>query len=208
MKKFLAACVALSLSILIINNAHAQQQQIKIGSFDEESVLGLMPGIQKVDTILQQYVADSLKVEYDYELSELKRKDSLLKDTTHKLNPSLASILQKEVSQHLYKIQNWQQYQNQMLQQKQEALLVPYRQKVYAALQEIITEQKYTYVFKSDVFFAPIPLKDNLSIKVAQKLKLPLPQEVQDALREQGLLEAGGATAPKPATKIGGAVKH
>jgi len=202
MKKVLLFSVAIIAACMFSTTTKAQ---IKIGSFDEESVLGLMPGIQKVDTILQKYVEDSLKTEYDYELSEYKRQDSVLKDSAHPVSGSLKAILQKELSNHLYKIQNWQQYQNQKLQAKQEELLVPYRQKVYDALREIIADQKYTYVFKSEVFFAPIPIHDNLAIKVALKLKLKLPNEVLQALQDQAPGAPAKPSAPiKPSPRTGG----
>ncbi len=201
MKKVLLISVAVIATFMFSTTTKAQ---IKIGSFDEESVLGLMPGIQKVDTILQKFVEDSLKTEYDYELSEYKRQDSVLKDSTHPVSGSLKAILQKELSNHLYKIQNWQQYQNQKLQAKQEELLVPYRQKVYDALREIIADNKYTHVFKSEVFFAPIPLQDNLSIKVAQKLKLKLPAEVENALKEQSSGAPKSAAPMRAAPRQGG----
>jgi len=201
MKKVLLISVAVIATFMFSTTTKAQ---IKIGSFDEESVLGLMPGIQKVDTILQKFVEDSLKTEYDYELSEYKRQDSVLKDSAHPVSGSLKAILQKELSNHLYKIQNWQQYQNQKLQAKQEELLVPYRQKVYDALREIIADNKYTHVFKSEVFFAPIPLQDNLSIKVAQKLKLKLPAEVENALKEQSSGAPKSAAPMKAAPRQGG----
>jgi len=200
MKKVLLTTIAFVALFMLSTSIHAQ---IKIGAFDEESVLGLMPGIQKVDTILQKYVEDSLKTEYEYELSEYKRKDSMLKDSTKPVSGSLKVILQKEISASLYKIQNWQQYQNQKVQQKQEELLVPYRQKVYDALREIIADQKYTHVFKSEVFFAPIPIQDNLSVKVAQKLKLKLPAEVEQLLKDQSSGAPAKSAAPKAAPKTG-----
>ena len=202
MKKILVVCVALGFSLLYTNSTQAQG---KIGVFDEQSVLGLMPGIEKVDTLLNQYVTDSLSVERDYELSELKRKDSTFKKDSATMNPSLRSIMQKEIGQHFYKLQNWQQYQQQMVQQKQDLLLRPYLEKVYNALQEVVAEQKYVYVFKADAFspYAPPPLSDNLSIKVALKMGLKLPQNVLDALKAQGVStgNGAGAVAPKPAVK-------
>jgi len=202
MKKILVVCVALGFSLLYTNSTQAQG---KIGVFDEQSVLGLMPGIEKVDTLLNQYVTDSLSVERDYELSELKRKDSTFKKDSATMNPSLRSIMQKEIGQHFYKLQNWQQYQQQMVQQKQDLLLRPYLEKVYNALQEVVAEQKYVYVFKADAFspYAPPPLSDNLSIKVALKMGLKLPQNVLEALKAQGVStgNGAGAVAPKPAVK-------
>ena len=60
-----------------------------------------------------------------------------------------------------------------------------------------IQEQKYTYVMKSESFVIPPPIADNLSIKVAIALKLPLPKEAQDALRNAGL-PVGEATQARP----------
>jgi hypothetical protein len=119
------------------------------------------------------------------------------------MNSGVRGIMQKEINQHKYKIVNWQQYQNQILEQKQEEFLYPFKQKIYASLEKIVREQKYTHVVKSDVFLIAPP-QDNLVIKVALDLKLKFPKEVEDQLREQGLLgetPAKAAPANKPATK-------
>jgi len=203
MKKCLVGCVVLAISLFLSTKTNAQGNPIKIGTFDEQSVLGLMPGIQKVDTALQQYVNDSLKPEYDYELSELMRMDSTFKKDSATMQPSTRGIVQKEINQHKYKIVNWQQYQNQMVQQKEDELLYPYKQKVYASLEKIIKEQKYTHVFKGDQLLVAPPA-DNLVIKVALDLKLKFPKDVEDQLRAQGLLDSSPSsqgTAPKPKPK-------
>ena len=198
MKKVLFVCLAFSLSLLTTKT----NAQIKIGSFDEESVLGLVPGLQqRVDSALQKFVADSLKPEYDSELEMLQMKDSLLKspDTARK-SESWKKTLQNEVGVHRYKLQNWQQYQNQRLQAKQDEVLFPEKQRIYKALDEIIKDQKYTHVMKSDVFLLAPPL-DNLSIKVAQKLKLPLPKDVEDAIKAAQGQGGGNQGGNKPPAK-------
>jgi hypothetical protein len=91
----------------------------------------------------------------------------------------------KEINQLKYQLVNWQQFQQQAVQQKQEELLVPYKQKIYASLEKIIREQKYTHIFRSDALLKS-PIGDNLSIKVALDLKLTLPKEVLDELKAQG----------------------
>jgi outer membrane protein len=197
MKKISAVCVAIIATLLLSTNTHAQT---KIGSFDEDGVLGLFPGLQpKVDSALQQFTQDSLKGQYDFAVSEYKRIDSTLKDTIN-IKGSLRTMLQKQWQQNLSLIQNWQQYQQQQLQQKQEEILYPYKQKVYAALDAIIKEQKYTHVFKSDVLLYAQP-SDNLSIKVARKLNLPLPKEVEEAIKAQEAAQNGGGSGgTKPST--------
>jgi len=205
MKKGLVGSVVFALILAMSLNGNAQ---MKIGTFDEQSVLGLMPGIQKIDTFLQKYVADSLKPEYDYELSELMRLDSTFKKDSATMQAGTRGIMQKEINQHKYKIVNWQQFQNQTLEQKQEELLYPFKQKIYASLEKIIKEQKYTHVFKSDVLLVAPP-QDNLVIKVAVDLKLKFPKDVEEQLRAQGLIDstptqskpAPAKPAAKPASK-------
>ena len=105
----------------------------------------------------------------------------------------------KELNQIKYQLVNWQQYQQQAVQAKQEELLVPYKQKIYASLEKIIREQKYTHIFRSDALLKS-PIGDNLSIKVAQDLKLNLPKEVIDELKNQGVPVPAGTVPAAPAT--------
>ena len=96
-----------------------------------------------------------------------------------------------------YKLQNWQQYQQESLQAKQEELLRPYRQKVYAVLQDVIKEQKYTHVFKpTEVIFAE--KSDDIALRVLAGLKIPLPKEVSEAIKNAGISSGNGPAQPAP----------
>lgn len=198
MKKVLTLCFVFAASFFISNTIQAQQ--VKIGFFDEQAVLALMPGIGKVDTLLQSYVSDSLSPRRDYILSELKRKDSTLRadSATGKLTPQVKDIMQKEMSQDFYTIQNWQQIQQEAIQSKQDQLLLSFRQKVYGVLQDVIKDQKYTHVFKpTDVIYAD--KSDDIALRVLAGLKIPLPKEVNDAIKEAGI--GAPSTPSKPAPK-------
>ncbi len=188
MKKVLFVCAAVLGSLLFSSNTNAQT---KIGTFDEESVLGLMPDIDKVTVALQSYAKDSLQVDYEYKVGEFQRRDSIFKKDSATMPARAREQALKEINQLKYQLVNWQQFQQQAVQQKQEELLVPYKQKIYASLEKIIREQKYTHIFRSDALLKS-PIGDNLSIKVALDLKLTLPKEVLDELKAQG--------APVPAT--------
>ena len=197
MKRVLTVCVAVAASFFISNTTQAQQ--VKIGFFDEQAVLALMPKIQVVDTLLQSYVQDSLNPRRDYILSELKRKDSTLRadSAAGKLSAQVKGIMQKEMSQDFYTIQNWQQIQQEAIQGKQEELLRPYRQKVYAVLQDVIKEQKYTHVFKpTEVIYAE--KSDDIALRVLAGLKIPLPKEVTEAIKAAGIATGNGPAQPAP----------
>ena len=107
--------------------------------------------------------------------------------------PKALELATTDLNRLKYKLINWQQYQQESMQQKQEQVLLPYRQKIYAALTEVIAENKYTWVLNASalsVYYQP-SIADNISIRVAMKMKLPLPKEIEEAFR----VATGGAPA-------------
>jgi Skp family chaperone for outer membrane proteins len=200
-KGFLFAAILL-VAVSFTNSASAQT---KIGYFDDQSVIALFPGIQeKLDTVLQSYAKDSLQEEYNYTLKDYQVKDSIYKKDSADLakRPKALELATTDLNRLKYKLINWQQYQQESMQQKQEQVLLPYRQKVAAALSEVVAENKYTLVLKADALspYAQPSIADNLTIRVAMKLKLALPKEVEEAFR----VATGGApskTAAPAATK-------
>lgn len=198
MKKAIVLFVALGLSIVMVGATMAQN--IKIGIFDEQNVLALMPGIQKVDTLLNQYMTDSLNVQRDYAISEFKRKDSIYKADSARMNSSMKSIMQKDLADQFAKLQNWQQYQNQMMQQKQQQLLQPYYDIIGKAFQAVMAEQKYNYVFKPDALLYA-EKSEELTLRVLAKMKIPLPKELEDQIKALGISTSGGTTPSKAPVK-------
>jgi hypothetical protein len=186
MKKLLFVCVAFTASLLFTKNTNAQQ--VKVGYFDEQQTLSLFPGIQKIDTLMAFYRNDSLGVEHEYTYSDFQRRDSIFKKDSSAMPAKAREMAVKELNNLKYKLINWQQYEQQMTEVKLEQLLAPYKQKMYEAFKAVVAEQKYTMVLNAQAispYFLPpqLPLLDNLSIRVAMKLKLPLPKDVEDAWR-------------------------
>jgi Skp family chaperone for outer membrane proteins len=193
MKKGFLFVAILLMAVSFTNSASAQT---KIGYFDDQSVVALFPGIQeKLDTVLQSFAKDSLQEEYNYTLKDYQVKDSIYKRDSADLakRPKALELATTDLNRLKYKLINWQQYQQEAMQQKQEQLLLPYRQKVAAALSEVVAENKYTLVLKADALspYAQPSIADNLTIRVAMKLKLALPKEVEEAFR----VATGGAPA-------------
>jgi Skp family chaperone for outer membrane proteins len=190
-KGFLFAAILL-VALSFTNSASAQT---KIGYFDDQSVIALFPGIQeKLDTVLKSYAQDTLQDEYNYTLKDYQVKDSIFRKDSANLSkrPKALEMATTDLNKLKYKLINWQQYQQQAMQQKEETLLLPYRQKVAAALSEVVAENKYSLVLKAESLspYAQPSIADNLTIRVAIKLKLTLPTEVLEAFKAA----TGGAT--------------
>jgi len=79
-KGFLFAAILL-VAASFTNSASAQAP-VKIGYFDEQSVLGLFPGIQKVDSLMQSYVTDTLQDEYLYSSCNVSVTYDCIKEST------------------------------------------------------------------------------------------------------------------------------
>ena len=201
MKKSLLVCVAFAAVTLFSNSASAQ---VKIGYFDEQAALSLFPGIAKIDTLLNSYRIDSLQEEYKYNVADFQRRDSIFKKDSATMPAKAREMATRELLQLRYKLVNWQEYSQQMEQAKYEELIYPFKAKLFEAIQAIIAEQKYTMILRSDALaqqYMQPNILDNVTIRVAQKLKLPLPKEIEDAWKAA----SGSSAAPaKPAAKPAG----
>ena len=201
MRKFLFVSVVLVAVLLSTKSAEAQAT--KIGYFDEQAALSLFPGINKIDTLLNSYRLDSLQEEFKYILSDYQRKDSIFKKDSAAMPAKARELAVRDLMQIRYKLTNWQQYQEQMEGMKYEQLVNPYRIRLADALAAIVAEQKYTLVLKAETIspYVQPNLLDNLTIRVAMKLQLPLPKEIEDAWKA-----ASGTSTPaaKPAVKPAG----
>ncbi len=197
MKKVLFVCGIFAATFLSMNSASAQTT--KIGYFEEQSALSLFPGITKIDTLMNSYRVDSLQVEYNYTIADYQRKDSTFKKDSATMPAKARELAVRDLMQVRYKLVNWQQYQEELERYKYEQLVNPYRLKLAEALAAVVAEQKYTLVLKAETLspYVQPPLLDNLTIRVAQKLKLPLPKEIEDAWKAA----TSGTPVAKPAGK-------
>ena len=191
MKKLFVALAAVA--GLMLAGSEKATAQSKMGYFDLEYVVGLMPGVSKVDTLLAQFERDSLGMEYDFRLGEFQRNDSTLKADSAKMPARLYQEKKNDMIQKFYVLQNWQQYSQQVSQAKQQELMAPYFNKALAAFKQVVDEGKYGYVFKRESLWIAPPA-DNLIPLVAKKLGLKLPVDPNDPSTQE-------PPATKPATK-------
>jgi len=186
--------VLAAVTVVMLAGADKAAAQTKMGYFDLEYVVGLMPGVSKVDTVLAQFEKDSLGMEYDFRLSEFQRNDSTLRADSAKMPARLYQEKKNDIIQKFYVLQNWQQYAQQVSQAKQQELMEPFLNKALQAFQQVVEEGKYGYVFKRETLWLAPPA-DNLIPLVAKKLGLKLPADANAPKEEV----PGNKPAPKPA---------
>jgi outer membrane protein len=181
MKKMMVGA-ALMLGFCFSGSAQTAAQPIKIGYFDLEAMISLMPGADKIDSLMQLYVRDSINTEYDFRVEEFNKNDSTLKADSAKMPIKLFTEKKAKLFQEFYLLQNWQEYSQQMYQAKQQQLVGPFAQKAIDAFKKVVAEGKYTHVLKADSFYEAPP-SDNLVPIVAKKLGITMPADPAGGLQ-------------------------
>lgn len=179
MKKMMMG-FALLVTMGLAGSTDAQAQAIKIGYFDLDAMISIMPGAEKIDSLMQAFARDSINAEYEFRVEEFNRMDSTLRADSAKTPPKLYQERKQKLFQEFYLLQNWQEYSQQMYQQKQQELVGPLARVAIDAFKKVVAEEKYTHVFKGDSLYEA-PDSDNLLPKVAKKLNIKLPPELMES---------------------------
>jgi outer membrane protein len=180
--KSLKVLVVVILGVLMAGTAGAQG---KIGYISVDYMVGLMPETAKVDSLIQQYQADSLQPRYNYTLSEYLRKDSIVNGKDSLKTPAaVRNQIRQEMQNSAYELQNWQSIAQQATENKQTELLTPIYKKVMDAIRAVAKEKGYVHVFNKEALLVA-PDGDDMLPLVAQKLNVKLPPQVQQGLNPQ-----------------------
>ncbi len=167
--KFLAIVIC----VLVTGSAMAQS---KFGYISMESIVQLMPGTAKIDSLLERYQADTIQPEYASVVENYQFKDSVYRDSV-RTSPAVRQQIAKELPGLIYQIQNWQQISQQAMEAKQNQLLSPIYKEVYDAIKAVAKEKGYTHVFNREAFLVA-PDGDDLIVPVAAKLKVKVPPQL------------------------------
>lgn len=172
------------IGLFVAGTANAQ---VKIGYISVDNMVGLMPQTAKVDSLIQQYQADSLQPRYNYTLSEYLRKDSIVNGKDSLKTPAaVRAQIREEMQNSAYELQNWQSIAQQATENKQNELLAPIYKKVLDAIKAVAKEKGYTHVLNKEALLVA-PDGDDMLPLVAQKLNVKLPPQVQQGLNPQAI---------------------
>ncbi len=186
MKKLKVLVAALGL--LISGTVGAQT---KIGYISVDNMVGIMPETARIDSLVQQYQADSLQPRYNYTLSEYLRKDSIVNGRDSLKTPAaVRAQIREEMQNSAYELQNWQTIAQQATENKQNELLSPIYKKVLDAIKAVAKEKGYTHIFTKEAFLVA-PDGDDILPLVAQKLNVKLPPQIQQGLNTQAIKPTG-----------------
>lgn len=178
-------------TVVTVAAGNVQAQGQKSAYINMDQMLSIMPEVGKIDTLLKKFQTDSLNTEFAGLIQDYNYRDSMLNKTdTTKMPPAVKREHRQQLEQIAYQVQNWQQISQNVMQSKQQELLAPVYQKIYAAINQVAKESGYGYVYKEEALILAPPA-DNLLPLVAKKLNVKLPTQDNGA--------ANRPTANKPA---------
>ncbi|MFZ9387699.1 MAG: OmpH family outer membrane protein [Chitinophagaceae bacterium] len=163
-----------SVFVLVVGLTIAGNAQTKIGYISIDNMVRLMPETGRIDSLLEQYQADSINPQYAQIVSLYQYKDSVYRDSL-KTPPAVRKQIEQELPTLIYQIQNWQAIVNQAMEAKQNEFLAPIYNRVYDAIKQVAKEKGYSHVINKESLLVA-PDGDDMITAVAAKLKVQLPK--------------------------------
>jgi outer membrane protein len=147
----------------------AQNTQVKLGYLDVQTLFMAMPESMEIDSTLKNLVAQHenevkrMEDEYTRKLIEYKEGEVGWDETIKKNRMEELQTLQT-------KMQNYYQQAQMMLQQKQEQLQAPIREKLRKTIEEVGAENGFLYIYDLNALLYKSP--DAIDVTPLMKKKL------------------------------------
>lgn len=174
--------VAVVFGISIFGLSGTAFSQAKIGYISTEELIGVMPEAEKANTELQEYqtALQQQGASYYKELNEL---DSLFARDSATMSKATKELKRNDMIALYQKVQGWQQTMQQMIGEKQQALLGPIQKKAIDNIKLVAKESGYAYIFEAGSLLVSPPADDILPL----------------VKKKMGIKDAPPAPATKPA---------
>ncbi len=129
--------------------AFSQNTQIKLGYLDVQALFLALPEVQEIETTLkkltEQHEGEMKRMEDEYQ-----RKLEEYQKGLETWDESIKKSRVEELQALQMKMQNFYQTAQQSLQQKQEELQNPLREKIMKAMREVGSENGFLYIFEAN----------------------------------------------------------
>ncbi len=135
--------------------------QTKIGYINTDELIAVMPEARSADSLLQDY-QQSLQEQGNKYVEELREKDSLFVKDSATLSAAKKELRSNELFELYQKVQGWNQTMQQKMNEKQQTILVPIRNKAMEAIKAVAKEKGYAYILDANALVVSPPADDVL----------------------------------------------
>lgn len=125
------------------------QAPLKIGYTSVQYVLAQMPESKQIESSMKTY-SSQLESQMKTKIDEYQAKGTAYQKGAATMTDIVRADKEKELQNLQQSIQDFQRSADQSLQQKQQTLLKPALDKLQKAIDDVATENGYTYVLNSD----------------------------------------------------------
>ncbi|MCS6821906.1 MAG: OmpH family outer membrane protein [Microscillaceae bacterium] len=154
------------------------QTNLKLGYFDLNYVLPLLPAYKQAETELGTF-NKQLKTEEENKTNEFKQKVQAFQQAQNTMNEAIKEIKIKELQALEKQLYEFQAMAQQKSEEKYQQLMAPILEKIEKALQEVAKENNYTYIFDKKSLLFEIP-EGNISDLVLKKMGVTPPPASSD----------------------------
>lgn len=145
------------------------QQKVKFGHINYGEVIKVMPGIDSVQKLVEDFQAD-LQATGEEMAKEFQKKQEEYQQLGQKgASAAVIKIKEDELTKMYQRIQDFTQSAEQDMQAKQMELLKPFQDNLLAAVKEVAKEHNFTYIFDTSTltYYAQ---GEDITPQVKQKL--------------------------------------
>ncbi|MDR2979673.1 MAG: OmpH family outer membrane protein [Bacteroidales bacterium] len=160
--------IILYIAIAIFSAASVCAQNVKFGHLAPEAIMEKMVGFDTAQALMISY-QEELQSEGQMMVKEFQAKQKEYQDKLPTYSEAVRKLKETELTTMSEKIQNFSSTIDGLLEQKKYELLLPFQEKILAAIKEIGKDENYTYIFYKSVLSYSAH-GDDISEKVKQKL--------------------------------------
>ena len=168
---FPAAILLTVFLLAAVTTIKAQTAAGKMGCISMNELLNAMPEVKKADTTLAEYRV-ALQQQFEAYKADYSKEAVLLssRDTAKFTRPQL-DVRRQSLADLLAKLQGYDQYAGQLLDQKRTDLFLPIQKKAEDAIHQVSQDNGYAFVFEKDNLHVYPPSDDILPL-VKKRLNL------------------------------------
>ncbi|MDX9891173.1 MAG: OmpH family outer membrane protein [Bacteroidales bacterium] len=144
------------------------QNKAKFGHIDYASIIRLIPGVDTAQTVLEKYQKE-LQSEGELMAAEFRKKNAEYEAfaTNPSTSPAVLKLKRDELEKQYKKIEDFSDYMQEEIQQKQLELLKPFQELLINAIEKVAKEGNYIYIFDSATLLN-YEKGDDISLKVKE----------------------------------------
>lgn len=158
----------LYITILILSVTSIQAQNMKFGHVSPEDIMENMPGFDTAQAAMIRY-QNSFQTDGQMMVKEFQQKQQEFQNNLPSYSEAVRKIKEEELTAMYQRIQQFSSTMEEAIEQKKYDLLLPFQNKIIAAIKEVAKEEHFTYIFNKSILSYSAQGED-ISDKVKKKL--------------------------------------